>query len=908
LELEENKYIVGIDLGTTNCAVSYVDLAGKNQIQKFNIDQLTSEGEVSRLPILPSFLYIPGDYEITKESLKLPWNTKSDNFTGSFAMEQGARVPARLISSAKSWLCNSGVDRKARILPWGSGEEVFKESPIYATSQYLKHIKSAWNNSRGDNEDQYLENQTVIITVPASFDEVARELTVEAATLAGIKNVTLIEEPLAAFYSWLIKNEKSWDEHVKADDLILVCDVGGGTTDFTLITLRDVEGSPKFERIAVGDHLILGGDNVDIKVAEEIRKKLKNQNLSNDKWKTLCHQSRQAKENILNGKTDSETITIMGSGSGLIAGTISSKIQKSELEETVFNNFFPITDIKTKFIPVEESNGYDSGLPYEKDTAITRKLCEFLENNREEVDKALNKLPIPDHILFNGGSLKSKKIQNQIIEAVKFWFKDEEIKEINTLENSNHDLAVALGASYYGLVKTGHGVKVGSGSPRSYYLGIDTTESEKNVICLVERGLDEGSKIELDKNFEVITNMPVSFDVFSSSFRSGDKPGDIIEIDKTLSPLPPVQTVIKFGKQGESKNIPVILEAEYTEIGSLALFCKSVKSQHRWQLQFQLRQSDKTKVAQHEVLDENTVQLISSEIEEAFKSSGKLKSITKTITDIADSSKDKWPLGLIRKVTDELLLRPDNRKKSANHEARWLNLTGFCLRPGYGDGFDEFRIKNLWKIYNTGISFNKNPQNRSEWWILWRRVAGGLSAGQQRQIFQDISSYIFPKKGVKVKITPQESTEIWMLVANLEKLITKDKIKCGRQLLTLIKPKKAKLQQLWTLSRIGSRDLLYGSLDRVISIDEVSDWIEKLLSFEYKNPKAAGLALLNLARKTGDRNRDIDPELTDKIVLWMKEKEIQEKYIKRISEQSLKEKETDQIFGESLPAGLILKI
>ncbi|MCP3926863.1 MAG: hsp70 family protein [Desulfobacterales bacterium] len=904
--MDDKKYIIGIDLGTTNSAISYVDLEGKKQIQKFNIDQLTGEGEVSKLPILPSFLYIPGEYEITKESLKLPWKTESDNFTGSFAMEQGSRVPARLISSAKSWLCNDSVDRKSRILPWGSGDDVFKESPVYATSQYLKHIKNAWNHHKGDNEDLYLENQNVIITVPASFDEVARELTVEAATLAGIKNVTLIEEPLAAFYSWLIKNEKSWNNYVKTGELILVCDVGGGTTDFTLITLRDVDGSPKFERIAVGDHLILGGDNVDIKIADTIRQKLQNKNLSKDKWKTLCHQSRQAKENILNEKSVSEIVTIMGSGSSLIAGTISAKIEKNELEKTVFDSFFPVVNKKSNIVS-DENNGYDSGLPYEKDPAITRKLCEFLENNRIEVKNFLDKLPIPDHILFNGGSLKSIKIQKQIIESIKFWFKDEETKEINTLENSNHDLAVALGASYYGLVKSGIGVKVGSGSPRNYYLGISTSDSDNSVICLIERGLDEGSKIEIDQNFEVVANMPVSFDVFSSSFRSGDKPSDVIKIDNTIAPLPPVQTVIKYGKKGETKNIPVILEAEYTEIGTLAIYCKSTQSQHRWKLQFQLRKNGNTDISEHEVLDESTVKLISSEIDDAFKNSDKLNAITKNISKIAESSKEKWPLGLIRKVTDELLEKHENRKKSPNHEARWLNLTGFCLRPGYGDSFDEFRIKKLWKLYKSGLSFNKSPQNRSEWWILWRRVAGGLSAGQQRQIFQDISSFIFPKKGVKIKISPQEATEIWMLIANLEKLITKDKIKCGKQMLSQIKPKKVKPQQIWALSRIGARDLLYGSLDRVVPVSEVTEWIETLLTFEYKHYKSVGISLLNLARKTNDRNRDIDPKLTGKIVIWMKNKGLEDRYIKGLTEFIFKEENNEQIFGESLPSGLILR-
>ena len=320
LDLKNKRFIVGIDLGTTNSAVAYVDRlseSSKNKgIKLFKIPQLTAPAELTHLQILPSFCYIPGKFDISREAIRMPWKTDDGNFVGVLARDYGSKIPTRLVSSAKSWLCHNGVDRRARILPWGSGDEVNKISPIQATASYLKQIRLAWNSSKGDADELYLENQMVIITVPASFDEVARDLTIEAAVLAGLGSVTLLEEPLAAFYSWLIAHEKDWEKHILPGELILVCDVGGGTTDFTLITLQDVDGNPRFQRIAVGDHLILGGDNIDLAIARHVEQKFgSTSHLRADRLKTLCHLCRQAKENILNNLSDHEIITMMGEGS-----------------------------------------------------------------------------------------------------------------------------------------------------------------------------------------------------------------------------------------------------------------------------------------------------------------------------------------------------------------------------------------------------------------------------------------------------------------------------------------------------------------------------------------------------------------------------------------------------------------
>ena len=926
----EKHFIIGVDLGTTNSAVSYVDLRAdskkKYRIKIFKVPQLTGFGEVSSLPVLPSFLYIPGKYDISSDAVSLPWISDEKNFVGAFARDHGAKVPARLVSSAKSWLCHSKVDRKARILPWGAGEEVFKISPLEATASYLKHIKKAWNSSKGDDEDLYLENQIIIITVPASFDEVARDLTVEAALIAGLSNVVLLEEPLAAFYSWLIRHEHDWNKFVNPNELILVCDVGGGTTDFTLITLREVEGSPRFERIAVGDHLILGGDNVDLALASNIERRLskKRISLSGDRWRTLCHQCRQAKENILNEDAESEKITLMGEGSKLIAGTVSAELGRKEIEETVLEGFFPLADPKDiKKINIREGIT-EFGLPYEQEPAITRHLGYFLDKHKKDVIKVLNREDhAPDLILFNGGSLKPLIIREKIRAAIRNWFHEKDSSIPRVLDNPDPDLSVALGASYYGLVKIGKGVRVGSGSARAYYLGVSKKESDnieglpkktdkKFAVCLVERGLEEGTTIELkDKKFEVLANQPVSFDIYSSSFRSGDRCGDLVEIDDSLTSLPPIQTVVKYGKKGVKTRIPVRIESDYTEMGTLALWCRSLISNHRWKLQFQLRDAlTPVDITDKEIFEDSIVDEVRSYVGSIFSDrtdSSALKNLSRVIMKKVGRSRERWPLGFIRRISDELIKLVETRTFGPEHESRWLNLTGFCMRPGFGDGFDEYRVKSLWKIHKHGAIHSKNAQVCSEWWIFWRRVAGGLSAGQQRQFIQELSPIIMPKKGTKSRVPHQERLEIWMAVANMERLMVKDKIQWGRMLLSEIKPQKCKPQYLWSLSRIGARELLYGPVDRVIPPEEISSWIEEILSKTWRNPKPVGMAISQLARKTGDRMRDLDSSIVNVIIDWMNQYDILAPHIKFLEDVvPMAKSEENAIFGETLPSGLVL--
>jgi molecular chaperone DnaK (HSP70) len=936
---EDKRYIVGIDLGTTNSAVSYVDLQAQGsqarKIQLFPVPQMTGAGEVTRLSVLPSFLYIPGEYDIPKESLNTEWCTAEGNFAGAFARDHGAKVPARLVASAKSWLCHANADRQAPILPYGAGEEIRKVSPVTATAAYLNHIRKAWNRSNTD-DAFHLEHQLVIITVPASFDEVARELTVQAATAAGLKEVILLEEPLAAFYSWLMKHEKTWRDHVAPGELILVCDVGGGTTDFTLIYLRDVDGHPRFERIAVGDHLILGGDNIDLALARSIESQFPPNALSmgGDRWKSLCHQCRQAKEHLLDGSAESHKITLMGSGSQLIAGTLTANLDSQSAAQVVLDGFFPLSDPSPKTSGSLRQGIMEFGLPYEPEPAVTRHIGWFLDRHRAEVETLLDKpVPNPDCILFNGGSLKPGIIQDRIRQAIGHWFgpsldikaekeQEQEASQPRVLDNPDPDLAVALGAAYYGLVKLGQGVRVGSGSPRAYYLGIAPSEADQvqevsRAICVVERGLEEGTDIQLHGHqFDVLANQPVSFDIFSSSYRSGDRCGDLITIDDTLTPLAPIQTVIQFGKKGVQTRLPVEIAAGYTEMGVLSLWCQSMTSPHRWQLQFQLRsQAGPVEVADQEVFDTQVVEAAADLVRQTFTHQGNtnaLKTLTKDLAAHVERPRDQWPLTFIRNLADTLIDLSRERAHSPMHEVRWLNLLGYCLRPGMGDGLDPQRIKKLWAVYMQGLNHPGHTQAQSEWWILWRRVAAGLAAGQQRQFLQDVTPLLFHGKKAPKKTAPQQRLEIWMALANMEHLHLKDKLKCGRQLLGEIKPKTATPQHFWSLGRFGARELLYSSVDRVIAAKQVVPWINTLLIFKSAQPKAVGAALVQLARKTGDMTRDVETSVVEAIVDWIsgqsyarKQRDVHLDALTRVV--PVARQEQGAIFGESLPAGIVLR-
>ncbi|MCX7701896.1 MAG: Hsp70 family protein, partial [Gemmataceae bacterium] len=606
------RYLVGIDLGTTNSALAYVDTttagrSGRPPIQTFHVPQLVQPGEVSPRPLLPSFLYLPGPHDLPAGSTKLPWDENPPHVIGEFARNHGSRIPGRLVSSAKSWLCHSGVDRTAPLLPWSAPPEVARLSPLEVSARYLRHFVDAWNYTRSTNSDEErLQSQTIVLTVPASFDDVARNLTLEAAKRAGLGNVTLLEEPQAAFYCWLALHPGQEIQQLKPGMLCLVVDVGGGTTDFSLIRVGEHAGELAFIREAVGDHLLLGGDNMDLALAKAVEAKLPSAGkLDAAQYGTLVQACRLAKEQLLRPEPPaSMPVTIMGRGRALVGGVLHTELTPAEVRQNIFEGFFPRTPRDSRPQRTGRTGLHEMGLPYVSDPAISRHLAVFL---------AAHSASPPDAVLFNGGVFQPVALQERLIEVMQNWY-GPQWKPIR-LTNPSLDLAVAWGAASYAWLRHIGGRRIGGGIPRSYYIGIQTasppnptspqqptssqiTSSERtsseiqqtrsddakiNVLCVAPQGLEEGAGIELNEPvLELSLGQPVQFPLYSSTVRSDDKAGQILELSREqLLQLPPLQTVLRGGKRSTGvRQVPVTLFTRSTEIGTLELFCVSQDRQN----------------------------------------------------------------------------------------------------------------------------------------------------------------------------------------------------------------------------------------------------------------------------------------------------------------------------------------
>ncbi len=930
------RYIVGIDLGTTNCAVGYVDLhevsPGSIEIKSFEIPQLMGMGRLGKSKTLPSFLYLPTRFESENTVFALPWDEKRDYAVGVYARDQGALVPKRLVSSAKSWLCHGGVDRDAPILPWGGGDDVKKVSPIEASSRYLQHIKEAWEYEM----KVPLEEQDVIITVPASFDQVARELTLKAAKNAGFRDVILLEEPLASFYAWLSQHEGDWTEFLSPGEILLVCDVGGGTTDFTLISCEKGEKGPRLERIAVGNHLLLGGDNIDLAISAICEKRI-GKELTTAQWQNLFHQARQAKERLLSEDGINETsVRLIGRGRSLVGGTLTITLKREEVERAILDGFFPEIELdkSLKEAPLKEGLR-EMGLPYEKDPAVTKHLARFILRQGEG--------KLPDVILFNGGTLKPLSIRDRISKVLSNW----KGKEVSDIESQSLDLAISVGACYYGLVRKGLGLRVGGGIPRAYFIGLTTSDKDtKKALCLLERGSEEGKEVEVQREFKVLTNRPVKFTLFSSTTRRGDRLGDVVEInEKDFVRLPPLKTVLKYGKRSEDKAIPVRVGSEITAIGTLELFCRSLVSPHKWRLQFDLRGEAKKKEGkghQYQVegiriakpKEDKSKKRLSKEDQAALKEAeGVLRScfgqaegqkvspkeLTSRLTAIFGMGKELWSIPVLRGLSDILLELMEGRKRDFMYEARWFNLTGFCLRPGFGDELDPWRMKKVWPLYFKGLFHVKKLETRLQWWIFWRRVSGGLSSGQQTQLFSMVRPVLIQqKKGRRKKgrqkvktFKPQteEARQMWLFAGNLERLDVENKVSLGDEIISILPRSSFKKDLLWALSRIGARIPLYGPANKVVSQAIIKKWIEGLKKMDVHKEFLRPLinCVVSMARVSGDRARDLSSKDREGICLWLELLGAKDKDILPVKEyQELQKQERDAAFGEHLPEGLIL--
>jgi hypothetical protein len=612
-----SRFVIGIDLGTTNSALAFVDttLGKEAKVTTFQIPQVVSQGAVEERSLLPSFLYLPGEGEQPAGALKLPWDAKRDYCVGEYARIFGSQVPTRLVASAKSWLCHTGVDRKAPILPQRAPDTGSRKvSPVEATTRYLKHLAEAWNYTHAKKDAaNKLEVQDIVLTVPASFDAAARELTVEAARAAGFENLTLLEEPQAAFYAWLDRAGEDWRKQVSVGELVLVADVGGGTTDFTLIEVGEEGGNLALTRLAVGDHLLLGGDNMDLALGYNAAQAIsaKGTKLDAGQMLQLTYACRNAKEELFTRpKLEKAPVTVLGKGRSIVGGTIKHELTRADVEKVLVDGFFP--DCPRDAQPAVGRVGglAELGLPYVSDAAITRHLASFLSRQAEALanreppagakKKSADAAGVPGAILFNGGVFKGDVLRNRLLGVLANWAKSAKTDATRELPGADLDLAVARGAAYYALVKRGKGVRIRGGTARAYYIGVETNmpavpgfSPPIKAICVAPFGMEEGTEADIP-SYEVGVRVgtEAEFRFLGSTVRRDDAAGTVVEDwQGQVDELSPVKTTLEAsGAAAGGQVVPVHLHSKVTSVGQLELWLQSRDGKQKWKLEFNARE------------------------------------------------------------------------------------------------------------------------------------------------------------------------------------------------------------------------------------------------------------------------------------------------------------------------------
>jgi len=923
---KDSRYIVGIDLGTTHTVVAYVDTTrGEDApIEELDVEQLVAPGEIEARPLLHSLRYHPAEAELGADDTQLPWHPVElegvpKGVVGELARQLGAKVPGRLIASAKSWLSHPNVDRTAAILPWGAEDGVPKVSPVGASASYLAHVRDAWDHQF---DDEPLSKQQVVLTVPASFDEGARALTVRAAREAGLSKVRLLEEPQAAFYDWLGRHEENIDELVSQMHLALVVDVGGGTTDLTLIQVELRESGPRLTRVAVGDHLMLGGDNMDLALAHDAEKALgAKEKLGAGKFTQLIQQCRNAKERLLAEDPPEEVkVTVLGGGRKLIGGSKSTALKKEKVYERVLDGFFP--EVGPDARPSRKRGAIvEFGLPYVADAGITRHVAAFLDRHSDVAREAFgedelgpDELPVPDAVLLNGGVFNGHALSERMLDVLGSWRGGERPMR---LVNPAPELAVARGAVAYGLARRGIGVRIGGGSARSYYLLLD--DGDRGV-CILPRGAEEGEEVVLKaRTFSLKLGEPVRFDLASSTGEAVlHRAGDLVDVADTFQQLPPLAAVLEDETGSAGKRVPVQVTSALTEVGTVELsLIEAEEEKKRWKLEMRLRgergDMKAEKVTQlHPRFEEAT-----GLIKKVFgKSSAKAEGGKPVKTLRADVEKrigprDTWNTPLLRELFGALHAGMKRRRRSADHERVWFNLTGYSLRPGYGYPLDDWRVKQLWAIYGQGVQYVPEAQVWSEWWTMWRRVAGGLDADAQGALLDSISYYLHPPtkrprkrpKGPKM----QGFDDMVRLAGSLERVGSARKVEVGNWLITRLAKHDAGDYCWWALGRIGARVPFYGSAHEVVPRDTATDWLEAVLAQDWEQSDNASFAATVLSRMSGDRERDLAEDVRARVADRLERIDAPASWVSMVREVTeLEAADERRLFGESLPAGLQL--
>jgi molecular chaperone DnaK (HSP70) len=910
------SYIVGIDLGTTHTVVAYASAkggVGDDSVRLFEIEQLVAPGEVAARPLLPSLRYHPAPGEIPAADLALPWGPSPDGvIVGSLARELGSQVPGRLVASAKSWLSHASVDRLAPILPWGAPDEVRKVSPVTASASVLAHVRAAWNHCA---PQAPLERQEIVLTVPASFDDVARDLTLQAAREAGLPTLRLLEEPQAALYDWLFRNRRALGCELADTRHVLVCDVGGGTTDLSLVRVEMRGGEPWLERVAVGRHLMLGGDNMDLALAHRVESKLvageTAQRLAPGALSQLIQRCRAVKEQLLaRDAPPSAAVTMLGAGSRLIGGTRSVELGREEAEHIVVDGFFP--QVAVDELPRREraaSGLVAFGLQYASDPAVTRHLAAFFQQHRGS--------SWPDTLLLNGGVFRAHAIAARLHETLAAW----RGAPLKALHNADPDIAVARGAVAYALARRGLAPKIAAGAARNYFLLVEGAGRDPTRgFCVLPRGSEEGHEVLLEgRTFALKSGRPVRFDLVAST--SGTvAAGAMVDLaDHDVQPLPPLATVLHAGQGASRQEIAVHLASTLTEVGTLALYCIAEDDPgQRWRLEFQLRGEgaaasmqplpprfneavtliDRVFGTRDRHADPKAVKQLRAQLEAMF------------------GQRDRWSLGLLRALFDALLQRARGRRRSVDHERLWLSLVGWTLRPGFGESLDDWRVERLWPLYGQGVQHGRDAQVCAEWWTLWRRVAGGLDDAAQERLLQDFAINLRGDEMDQAELRSLQRPvnggwdDMVRLAATLERISAEHKVEIGDWLIGQLKRGAAKAQGSWTMwaiGRLGARVPFHGSAHRVVPIDTAAAWLRALLALDWKKVEGSAAAAANLARMSGDRARDIADDLRHQVIERLEALHVPPAWIARVREVvPLDEAGEQGVFGETLPLGLKL--
>jgi molecular chaperone DnaK (HSP70) len=928
------RFSIGIDLGTTNCALAFLPLHGEARSEILDIPQWETLSAIMESTALPSFLYLPE--EAAAAQLQDGEADNEEWVVGLLARKKAAELPGRVVHSAKSWLCHHTSDRSARFLPWGSDDIAHnsKISPVCASALILNHLKRAWNRRFPDaGADFEFDRQEITVTVPASFDAAAQRLTLMAALEAGFpETVRLLEEPQAAFYCWLEQHDFATDFTDKLTNdsdgthHVLVVDIGGGTSDFSLFELRSQAGgsAPRIKREAVGDHILLGGDNIDLAIAHLLEPRLTGERgkLSGGEWDDLVARCRDLKEKLLtsDGRPDEPcAISLPGRGSGLVAALRTAQLTRAEIEALLLDGFFP--ECGAQAYPYRTQAALKEwGLPYASDCAVTRHLADFLRGR-----------PRADAILFNGGSLRPEILRERICQQVAKW--QGGLPPL-ALENADPELAVARGAALFGKVLHRGTDRIEAGAARAVFLEVGrrrTSEAAEpalpSLVCLLPRGASSDQRFEITGlPLEVQTNRLARFQAYYSTRDDTSRAGDIADwSEKDHHALPPLQTVINVTDSGPgttANTLPVTLTASANELGLLQVSCVSTDPSIRqsWPLEFNLRPHEqdgqnafKTEADSVDAKPNVTAQALGAaraRINHLFDRPSKQREmltatrLLRNLEELLGKPKSEWNAALVRALWPALEGCMARRKESADHEEAWLILAGFLLRPGYGAAADLFRIGSLWRLREHGLYF-PGKRSKVQEYVLWRRVAGGLTQERQEQILAPE----FDKIRTQKKVAP----ELIRLAGSLERLPIQTKTELANLFIdaagNLARDNKHCAPYLGALGHILSRAPHYAGPETVVSPDLVERAYDALRTHDWAAPELAEVQTLFLraARVVGSRSFDLPKALRHRIAAQLENAGVSPQRTGKLKEfVPVGGAERISLHDESLPPGLIL--